>query len=405
MSESPQVRFDLIVSGGRVLDPASGIDQVADVAVRNGRIVAIEPDLLQHAVPRRQEYPPDLGTQVVDARGKVVTSGLIDLHAHVFTGICPLTVPADEIAMQTGVTTIVSAGDAGAHMIEGMRRLVVDASRTRVVVFLNISTIGLAGWPVGEAADLDYLDVPAAVDAVERNRDIVRGIKVRQSAPLIVGSHGIEPLRRARRVAENVGLPVMVHIGDAPVPLSEILAELVPGDIVTHCFTGSNNGILVGDGLAPEVQAARKRGVIFDVGHGFGSFSYPVAETCFRAGFHPDCISTDIHSLSASGQAVDMPTTMSKFLELGMDLDSVIMATTSRPAAVLGLEDVVGSLLPGRVADIAVLEVKEEETTFQDSVGNSRRASRRIVARHTIRAGIPWLGPFPHPGRALSALS
>jgi len=395
----PSRPFDLIIAGGRILDPASGRDEVSDIAVTNGKVVAIAPGLVAHAAPPKQEYPPEVGTQIIDARGLIVTPGLVDLHTHVYTGVCPLTVPADEIAMQSGATTLVSAGDAGAHTIEGLRRLVANMSRTRVLAFLHISTIGLTGWPVGEATDLDYLDVEAAADAVEQNSDLVVGIKVRQSMPLIVGTHGIEPLRRARSVASRFEIPVMVHIGDAPVPLRDILAELGPGDIVTHCYTGSAHGMVVDGRLIPEVLDARERGVLFDVGHGFGSFDYPTVEACLKADFFPDCISTDIHSLSVNGPARDLPTTMSKLLSLGMSLEAVVAATTSAPSAAIKRSATLGSLRVGGVADIAVLVEHRGGVEFRDAFGNVRHGDRWIEARHTIRAGLPWLAPFPHPGR------
>jgi dihydroorotase len=395
---------DLLITGGRVIDPATGRDETTDVAVRNGRITAIGPGLAAQARPPRADYPPHPGTQFIDATGLIVVPGLIDLHTHVFTGVCPLTVPADETSMGSGVTTVVSAGDAGANTIEGFRHLAVHTSRTRVLAFLHISSIGLAGWPLGEAVDLDFLDVEAAARAAELHSDIVVGVKVRHTAPLIVGSHGLEPLRRARQVAARLDIPVMVHIGAAPAPLAELLAELAPGDIVTHCYTGSGNGLVEGGRVIREAYLARERGVLFDVGHGFGSFDYDVAIPAANEGFWPDCISTDLHSLSAEGPATDLPTTMSKLLNLGMDLFDVIAAVTSAPAAAIGRSEQIGSLRVSGCADIAVLEVVEGDHVFSDAFGHSARGANRIRARHTVRGGIPWRGPLPHPGRVGASL-
>lgn len=403
MNDLPYETLDLIVSGGRVLDPSQGIDAILDVGVQYGRIAAIEPNLSSRVQSAQLEYPPHPGTTVIDAAGKIVTPGLIDLHAHVYTGVCPLTVPADETSATAGVTTIISAGDAGAHTIQGFRQLIVNASRTRVLAFLHISTIGLAGWPEGEAIDLAYLDLDKATRAVIENRDIVIGIKVREQAPLIVGENGLEPVRRAVEVGERTSLPVMVHIGGAPAPLADILAILRPEDIITHCYTPIGNGLVDSGVLIDAAEPARARGVIFDSGHGFGSFDYAIAETAFAAGFWPDTISTDLHSLSANGPVGDLPTTMSKFLHLGMPLDDIIRATTSKPASVVGRSDTLGSLRVGAPADIAILELQQEPTIFRDSSGAERQADQRLDVHKTIRAGIPWGGPLPHPGRSTSA--
>jgi dihydroorotase len=196
----------------------------------------------------------------------------------------------------------------------------------------------------------------------------------------------------------------MVHIGDAPVPLKEILSELAPGDIVTHCYTGSPHGMASDGRLVPDVHSARRRGVRFDVGHGFGSFDYEVAERAVGEGLWPDTISTDLHSLSAQGPAIDLPTTMSKFLSMGMPLNDVIEATTTRPAEILGRSGTIGSLEIGRVADVAVLRLESGEFGFRDAFGHERTGGKRLAAVATIRAGIPWAGPWPHPGRSIGAL-
>jgi dihydroorotase len=394
--------LDLLVRNGRVIDPASGVDEQLDVGVKYGRIVAIEPDLGAAVRSPVADYPPDLGTVVIDAAGKIVTPGLIDMHAHVYTGVCPLTVPADETSSRSGVTTIVSAGDAGAHTIEGFRHLVVNASRTRVFAFIHISTIGLAGWPEGEAVDLAYLDVDKAVRAAIENADIVIGIKVREQG-FIVGENGLEPIRRAVEAGERTGLPVMVHIGGAPAPLAEIFDLLRPGDIITHCYTPAGNGLVEGTQLINEAGSARAKGIIFDSGHGFGSFDYATAEVAFEAGFWPDTISTDLHSLSASGPVGDLATTMSKFLNLGMPMNEVIRAATSRPAEVIQRSDTIGSVRVGDVADLTVLDLVAGDFEFADSSGATRSASQRLLVANTIRAGIPWGAPLPHPGRSTFA--
>jgi dihydroorotase len=392
--------LDLLVRGGRVIDPASGLDAIRDVGIRYGRIAAIAEDLSGRVAPARQEYPPETGTTVVDAVGKIVVPGLVDLHAHVYTGVCPLTVPADETSAASGVTTIVSAGDAGAHTIEGFRQLIVNQSRTRVLAFVHISTVGLTGWPEGEAIDLNYLDVDKVVRAIEENRDFAIGIKVREQAPLIVGDNGLEPVRLAVQAGERAGVPVMVHIGGAPAHLGELMELLRPGDIITHCFTPAPHGLVEDGRLIKEAQVARDRGIIFDVGHGFGSFDYGVVEQAVERGFWPDTISTDLHSLSVRGPVGDLPRTMAKLLNLGMPLEDVVRAATLRPAEIIGRSETLGNLTVGGVADVAVLSLEDYDGTFTDSSGAERLAPKLLRAEATIRAGILWGGPLPHPGRA-----
>lgn len=394
--------FELIIRGGRVLDPATGRDEVADVGIRAARVAALQPDIRHGIAPFRESYPPELGTQEIDATGCLVLPGLVDLHAHVYTGVCPLTSPADAACAPAGVTTVVSAGDAGANTIAGLRQLIVDRSLTRVLAFLHISTIGLTGWPVGEAIDPDYLDVEAAIRAGLAHRDIVVGIKVRMTHSL-TGNNGLLPLERAAEAARQIGIPVMVHIGASQAPLADLLAVLSPGDIVTHCFTASGNGLLESGRLTAAVLAARERGILFDVAHGFGSFDFPTAAQCAREGFWPDVISTDLHGLSAGSTMVDLPTTMTKMLSLGMPLADVIAAVTSRPAAAIGRGSQVGRIQVGSIADVTVLALRDEQVELGDAFGNTRTATQRFTVRHTIRAGQPWAGPFPHPGLSYSA--
>ena len=392
--------LDLVVAGGRLLDPSSGVDSFLDIGIRSGRIVAIEPSLKESIVPPGAVDSHHPGTLVVDAVGRIVTPGLIDLHTHLYVGVSPLGVPADETSAWTGVTTVIDAGSAGANTVQGFRRLVIEPSRTRVLAFLHISTIGLAGFPCGEAQDIHYLDVRAAVGAIEENQDFVVGVKVRQSAPGIVGENGLKPLHRALAVAEATGLPLMVHIGDTPAPLSAILALLRAGDVVTHCFHGAAEGIVEQGEVKQAVHAARERGVLFDVAHGFSSFAYEVAELAATEDFWPDTISTDLHSLCVNGPAHDLPTTMSKLMSVGMPLPTIIAAVTSQPARAIGRQGELGALRIGGVADIAILEVQEGPVELEDSDGGQRLADRRIEARQTIRGGYVWGGPYPYPGRS-----
>jgi dihydroorotase len=400
-----EAALDLVIRGGRVLDPGSGLDARLDIGVRYGRIVALEPDLSSRIAARRMQMPLDLGTLVIDATGLIVAPGFIDLHTHVYVGVCGLTVPADEVSSVSGVTTSVSAGDAGAHTIEGFRRLAVEASRTRVLALLHVSSVGLAPWPAGEATDLDLLDVPAGIRAAKENPDIVVGVKVRMTTPQVIRDHDLEPLRRAIAIGQGAGIPVMMHIGYCPRPIGELLALLRPGDIVTHCFTGSDNTLIEDGRLGRGVKEARERGVLFDIGHGSGSFSYRTAEVAIGEGFWPDTISTDLHSLSVGGPVFDLPTTMSKLLALGMPLEQVLEAVTSRAASAIGRSSTLGAIAIGRVADLVAFDVERGQFQFLDSGAQQAGASRgmtatsRITVRRTVRAGIPWTAPLPHPGR------
>ena len=391
-----QEHYDLVIRGGRIYDPGRGVDRIADLGISDGRIAAIEPELPVKAP--KIDFPPDLGTQIIDAHGQNVSPGFIDMHAHVYTGVCPLTVPADPIASRTGVTTIVSAGDAGAYSITGLRHLIADRSHTRILAFINISIVGLITWPYGELVDIRYADVGLAGDAIERNRDLIVGIKVRETAPDVVGDNGLEPLRRAIQVGEATGLPVMCHIGNTPTVLTEVLDLLRPGDILTHCFTGSANNLVVEGALINGAHRARERGVIFDIGHGYGSFDFSIADVAAKEGLYPDTISTDLHSLSAAGSAKDLPTTMSKLLGLGMPLSDVVAAVTSRPAQVIGREGEIGTLQVGREADLSIFEVVEEPFEAHDTYGHTRTLNRQIRVSETVRKGVPWAGPYPHPG-------
>ncbi len=390
------MKFDLLVKGGRVIDPARGIDEYLDVGVSRGRIEAIGHDL-EHRSTGQQ--PP----QTIDANGALVVPGLIDIHAHVYIGVCPLTVPADEMASRSGVTTMVSAGDAGANTIEAFRQLIVNGSRTRVLAFLHISSIGLASFPVGESLQLDLLDVEAAEAAISRFPDVIVGLKVRQGGAAVTGTNGLEPLKRAITVGRAVGLPVMVHITDSDEPITELLSMLGKGDIVTHCFTGSANGLRNGGEFSEAALAARERGVLFDVGHGAGSFDFEVAEVAARVGFWPDTISTDLHSISAP-RAKSLPDVMSKMLAVGMPLDEVISAVTDRAAKALGREEKLGALRIGGVADIAVLDLAAGAVGFSDTFGHERTAKTILSARHTIRTGIVWGSPT-HPGTGVAVLA
>lgn len=372
---APHEPFDLLVSGGRVLDPDAGLDGVMDIGIRTGRIASVGPHI------------PDVAARrVIDASGKIVTAGFIDLHTHCLPGLTYWGVDADAVASRTGVTTWVDAGSASAFMLPGVRAHIVDRATVRILLFLNISTVGLVA-PNFELSHLDFCDVEAAAMMAALDADIVKGIKVRMGYPT-AGPHGVEPLRRAREVGRRVGLPVMTHIAYAPPGIDEVLDLLGPGDIVTHAFTGLTMKIVDDAGRPRDaVRRARERGVLIDIGHGTGSLSFDTAEALIGAGFLPDTISTDIHQVSIVGPMFDLPMTMTKLLALGMELADIVTATTTTPARILGLAGEVGTIRVGAAGDLAISEVRDETFTIYDAHMQTRQARQRIRNAATVVNG------------------
>ena len=379
------MRFDLLIKGGEVVDPAAGYEAKLDVAIKRDRIAAVDRDI-----------PSEAAFRVIDATGQYVTPGLVDLHTHVFRGCTYWGINADPVASRTGVTTWLDVGSAGAMNLLGFREFVVKPATARIYALLNISMIGLTA-PTHELANLAYCDVEVFRRLVEGNRDLVLGVKARIDRQT-VGANGIEPLRRARQAADECELPLMVHIAEGPPDVREVLALLKPGDIVTHCFTGRNMR-LVDDmgGTLDLARRAREEGVIMDIGHGAGSFSFETAEALLADGFAPDVISSDIHQLSVNGPLFDLPTCLSKFLLLGMSFPEVIRAATSRPAAVLGLEREVGTLRPGALADVALFTIAEGRFPFYDVHINMREGTQLIRNTLTIINGRPLAPQPPEP--------
>jgi dihydroorotase len=373
-------RFDLLIQGGTVLDPSSGRNERADVAVASGRVAAIEPVL----------SGGDADT-VIDATRGYVVPGLIDLHVHVYAGVADLSVEADPTCLGRGVTTAVDAGSVGANTWPGFRRWIVEPSRTRVLAFLNISLLGQVDTMLGELHDLRFVDPERAARVADANRDAIVGFKVRLSE-FIAGDNGLESLRRALEAGGATGLPVMSHIGGTRFDIEAALALMGPGDIVTHAFTRFNPGGLVDEGghvLAGAVDA-RRRGVRFDVGHGAGSFAWATAEAALAGGFAPDTISTDLHRFNIATPVGDLPETMSKLLHLGVPFEEVVAMVTSTPASVLGAAgEGLGRLSVGAEADITVLAIEEGRRTLLDAKGIGRGVDRHVVPTAVVRSGVP----------------
>ena len=376
-----------LIRGGEVYDGSGGAPRRVDVRVRGGTIAEIGPEL------------PEQGEAVLDASGLIVTPGLIDLHVHVFSGVGRWSIDPGDAGLVTGVTTMLDTGTAGALTFPAFDRFVLSQAREDVYALLNISMIGcLQGYPderpynIGELSEPGYAHAPSAVACVEQFRDRIVGLKVRLSALLADNQAqneraGLEALLEA---AERTALPCMIHHARSLVPLGELLRRLRPGDIYTHLYHPHPDHGFADDGTPkPEMLAARERGVLFDVGHGKGAFSWAVAEAACREGdFWPDTISTDLHHFNILGPVFDLPTTMTKFLYLGMPLPKIVQATTDAPARAMGLGDRFGRLLPGRQADITLIRIERGEWALPDVLDEMRSIRERLVAVNVFKRGV-----------------
>jgi dihydroorotase len=350
--------YDLVVRGGRVLDPARGLDGAFDVAIAGGRIAAVERDL-----------PASAATEALDARGLLVVPGLIDFHTHVYWGGVWNSVDANALAASGGVTTVVDAGSSGAGNFAGFLKYVIEPATCRILAFLNISFAGIIGAlgrvDVPEAGDVRLMNVAEAVAVAREYPETIRGIKVR------LGRHGsgalgLAALQLAIEAAEILGLPVLAHIDDPPPRMSEVLDHLRPGDILTHAFRRAPNTLATRDGAVDRAAlAARERGVLLETGHGYLMFSVRVARQVFRHGVHPDIIGTDVYRVSIVRPDISLPAILSKCLALGMSLEQVIRAATDTPARALGLGGRLGTLAPGAEGDVTVLRIAERAVTHQ----------------------------------------
>ena len=392
----PNDKFDLVVKGAEVLDPSQNLRAKQDIGIRFGAIELLAPDI-----------PADKADKVLNATGRIATPGLIDLHAHVFPYGSAIGIPADELIPFQASTTLISAGDAGANNIAAFRRYVLPQTRARLLAFVHIANFGLAGFPVPELYNIDFAQVDMAARAIAENSDIVLGAKVRMSEN-VIAKHGLEPLKRAILACERAGTGgrVMVHIGGVETPelMSQILDTMRPGDILTHAFSGAPNIAgrftnIVQDGkLLPAALEAKKRGVVFDVGHGGGSFDYTVVEAAIAQGCGPDTISSDVHVFSANSPGVPYLTNvMSKFLNLGFTLEQVVAMATSAPAKAIKRAERLGTLKVGAVADISLLELAEGPTEFVDTRNNKRPGKVQIKPSGVVIGGVPYGRPYMAP--------
>lgn len=373
--------FDLVLSGGHVVDPSGRINQVADVGFRDGIVSAVGPSLAGEAA------------EVRDVAGLIVAPGLIDMHTHVYWGGTSLGIDAEAFCSDSAVTTAIDTGSAGPGNFAGFRRHVIDRSAVRILAYLHISHAGIFGFSdrvaVGESEDIRLMDPVTAIEVANDNRDVIVGIKVRLGRHAS-GTQGMAPFEFALQVAEETDLPMMVHIDEPPPSFGEVVERLRPRDVLTHCFRPHPNAPLTDDGsVRPQVLAARQRGVYFDIGHGMGSFSFGVARAMLDSGFMPDTISSDVHALCINGPAFDQVTTLSKFLNLGVPLNEVLRATTQNAAEILSRPDL-GSLTPGSAGDAAILKIEEGSFEFVDCVGETLHGDRRIVVEGVVLGGKWW---------------
>ena len=374
--------YDLIVRGGRVLDPSQDIDGLMDIAFSDGKVAALGSNLEAGST-----------LMVRDAKGLIVTPGLIDLHTHVYWGGTSLGIDAEEFCRNSGVTTAVDTGSAGPGNFLGFRKHVIETSEVRILAFLHISHAGIFAFGkrvmVGESEEIRLMNPMDAVDVALQNRDVVVGIKVRIGLHAS-GTQGSNVLGIALQVAEEAGLPLMCHIDHPPPSYEEVVERLRPGDILTHAFRPFPNSPATMQGtVRPAVLDARKRGVLFDIGHGFGSFSFKTARAMIANGFYPDTISSDVHALCINGPAFDQVTTLSKFLAIGTPLKDVIAMSTVNPAKALGKPQL-GTLRPGSPGDATLLSLREGEFDLFDTVGEHVAAKQRLFSEGVVLGGRWW---------------
>jgi dihydroorotase len=374
--------FDLVLRGGRVVDPSQKLDAVTDVAFANGKVAAVGNAL-----------KVDPGSEVRDVSGTIVTPGLIDLHTHVYWGGTSLGIDAEEFCRTSGVTTAIDTGSAGPGNFAGFRKHVIEPSQVRILAYLHVSHAGIYGFShrvmVGESEEIRLMNPIDAVQVADANRDLIVGIKVRVGRTSS-GASGIVPLQIALEVANEVGMPLMCHIDHPPPTYEEVVSLLRPGDVLTHAFRPFPNAPCTAQGTVKQiVLQARERGVLFDIGHGRGSFAFKTARAMLANGFYPDTISSDVHILCINGPAYDQVTTMSKFLCMGMPFSDVVAASTVNAAMALRRPEL-GSLKPGSVGDATLLSIQDGKFDYEDVVGEHLIGDRKIVSEGVVIGGRWW---------------
>ena len=392
----PNDKYDLVIRGGEVLDPSQSLRAKRDIGIRWGAIEAVQ-----------EQIPVERALKSIDASGKLVMPGLVDLHCHVYPYGSAIGIPADELVQFQGTTTVVSAGDAGVNNLAALRRFIVAQTRTRMYAFVHIANNGLSAFPVAELYNIDNAQTEACAMALAENPDFLIGVKVRMSENIIF-KHGVEPLKRGIQACEMCGWPakMMVHIGGVETKelMSQILDLLRRGDVLTHAYSGFPNMSnvftnIVQDGkLLPAALAAKQRGVIFDVGHGGGSFDFTVAEVAIPGGCTPDTISSDIHVFSGNSPGIPfLPNVMSKFMAMGFSLEQVVSMATIAPARIINRAPKIGTLQLGAPGDVAIMELVEGPVTFVDTRNNKRDGKAYLKPIQTVINGVPFGRPYQAP--------
>ena len=373
--------YDLLLKGGTLLDPASGVNQPRDIAISGGRVQRMAADIADTEAAR-----------VINIRGNLAVPGLIDLHVHVYEGINQNGLNPDIAGVYSGVCTVVDAGSGGSHTFGGMTRYVIPQAKTRVLCMMHIGRTGLAFTP--ELRSRDDIDLPATIAAIQGHQPHVLGVKVRLVGPG-VRDMGAEVVRLAKQATAETATRLMVHIGDpdsmvSPDTTRQMLGMMERGDIVTHFFTGNTGNVLDANSrVFPEVREALDRGVTLDAAHGRFNFTFDAARRIMQQGYRPHCISTDNTVPGRHTLVGSLTEIMSKFLALGFSVEDVVRMTTVNPAKAIGMEDRLGALAAGREADISVLKVVDGRFLFRDSRGGTITGDKAIVPVLTVRAGVP----------------
>ncbi|HUB15830.1 MAG TPA: amidohydrolase/deacetylase family metallohydrolase [Acetobacteraceae bacterium] len=382
-AEGETMQYDLLLTGGEVLDPGANLRGVMDVGIAGGKIAAVAPSL-----------PANEARKSISVKGRLVTPGLVDMHAHVFVNAHDMGGHTDRFCRCSGVTTLCDAGSAGSSNFAGLRHILDTAVRTRVRALVNLSAIGITGTSRGgELSHLPYADPEGCARTIIENPDLAFGVKLR-FGPGLVWEYSTEPVKLARRAAEMAGgVPMMMHIIDSPVPLPALVEQMKPGDIVTHCYHGRAHGIMGQDKefVLKEIVEAQRAGIIFDCAHGRNHFNFRMTQRALDQGFMTDTISTDLTSTTATqGPVWDLPTTMTKLLHFGMPLAEVVRRATAVPAKIMGYEGTVGTLKPGANADVSVFELRDDDVELRDSDGDTVTARRRLLPQLTLKDGRVW---------------
>jgi dihydroorotase len=373
---------NFLLKGGHVLDPAGDRDGLFDVRIKDGLLDTIAPDL-----------EPG-GATVIDVRGLIVTPGLIDVHLHLMKGLGAFGVDPDIFGVGSGVTTVVDAGSAGHTLLNVFRNYVTDNAKTRVLNYINLSTLGgVTGPGYSTLADPRLIDEEKIANAVESHRDIIVGIKIMATGGAL-GAQGLKPLERARKLGDQLQIPLLIHIGESwtkgtePIAIADVLKYLRAGDIITHMFTAHPGGLLDNNGkLWPQVREAKRSGVLMDVGHGLHNLNFDVARKVLDQGMQPDGVSTDGHRGNRAGPVYDLPTTMAKLMALGFSLNQVVEMATANAARLLGRPHELGSFKVGGLTDISVLRLEDREWTAVDSQKGMIPARQALIPVYAIRGG------------------